>query len=111
MSEGQSVTVSAELDGAAQITLANGKKTTIPKEPGQTGIREARIAPDGTVGWLAEYRVEGVGDPIAGTLIIWRAGNDPVPFLRKPLPPLLRTAGVLSMGCYRNGQELSRTTE
>jgi hypothetical protein len=71
----QAVTVSAGQDGAAQIRLANGKTTMIPKEPGQTGIREARTASDGTVGWLAEYRVEAVADPIAGTLIIWRAGK------------------------------------
>jgi hypothetical protein len=75
MSQGQAVTVSAGQDGAAQITLANEKKITIPKEPRQTGIREASIAPDGTVGWLAEYRVEAVSDPIAGTLILWRAGK------------------------------------
>jgi hypothetical protein len=75
MPEGQPVTVSAGQDGAMQITLANGKQVTIPKEPGQTGIREARIAPDGTVGWLAEYSVEAVSYPIAGTLIIWRAGK------------------------------------
>jgi hypothetical protein len=71
----QSVAVSASPEGAAQITLADGKKATVPKEPGQTGIREIRIAPDGTVGWLAEYRVESVGDPVAGTLILWRAGK------------------------------------
>jgi hypothetical protein len=75
MSQDQAVTVSARPDGAAQITLADGKKATIPKEPGQTGISEIRVAPDGTVGWLAEYRVEAVGDPIAGTLIVWRAGK------------------------------------
>ena len=68
-------TVAAGPDGTAQITLADGKRITIPKEPGQTGIREIRIAPDETVGWLAEYRVEAVRDPVAGTLVLWRAGK------------------------------------
>lgn len=75
ISQGQVMTVSAGQDGAAQITSASGKKTTIRKERGQVGISDAQIAPDGTVGWLAEYSVEGVGYPVAGTLIIWRAGK------------------------------------
>jgi hypothetical protein len=75
MSQSPAVTVSTRPDGAAQITLANGKKATISKEPGQTGIREIRIASDGTVGWLVEYRLDAVSDPIAGTLIVWRAGK------------------------------------
>jgi hypothetical protein len=59
----------------ARITLANGKQITIRKEPGQTGIREPRTAPDGTAGWLAEYQVENVPDPVAGTLVVWRGGK------------------------------------
>jgi hypothetical protein len=74
-SQVQAVAVSAGQDGAAQITSANGKKTTIRKEPGQIGVSQAQIAPDGTVGWLAEFRVEGVSYPVAGALIIWRAGK------------------------------------
>ena len=76
MSQDQAVAVSAGQDGTAQITLANGEKIAIPKEPGQVGISESHIGPDGTVGWLAEYKVEGVSYPIAGTLIIWRAGKN-----------------------------------
>ena len=53
-SQNPAVTASAGLNGAAQITLANGKRATISKEPGQTGIGEIRIASDGTVGWLVE---------------------------------------------------------
>jgi len=75
MSQSQAVAVSAAQDGIAEITLADGKKTTVRKEPGQVGIGEAHIAPDGTVGWLAEYSVEGVSYPIDGTLILWRAGK------------------------------------
>ena len=67
--------VSAGPGGAAQITFASGRKTTVRKEPGQTGISEARIAPDGSVGWLAEFSVEGVSYPVAGTLVLWRAGK------------------------------------
>jgi hypothetical protein len=75
MSQGQAVTVSAESDGTVQIRLANGEKTKIQKEPGQVGVGEPMKAPDGTVGWLAEYKVDGVSYPIALTLIIWRAGK------------------------------------
>jgi hypothetical protein len=75
MSQGQAVAVSAGKDGAADITLADGKKITVQKEPDQVGISEAQIAPDGTVGWLAEISVEGVSYPIDGTLILWRAGK------------------------------------
>src|SRR6185369_6226036 len=75
LSKDRAVSVSAGRDGAAEITFAHGGKTTIRKEPGQVGIRESRIAPDGTVGWLAEYRVENVSYPIAGTLLLWRAGK------------------------------------
>src|SRR5580700_3405313 len=75
MSQGQPVAVSAGADGAAQIALANGKKTTVRKELGQVGISEAQIAPDGTAGWLVEYSLDGVSYPIAGTLIVWRAGK------------------------------------
>jgi hypothetical protein len=75
MAQGQAVAVAAGQDGGAEITLANGKKTTIRKEPGQVGINEAQVAPDGTAGWLAEYTVEGVSYPIDGTLVVWRAGR------------------------------------
>jgi hypothetical protein len=75
MSQGQVVAVSAGADGATQIALANGKKTTVRKERGQVGISEAHIAPDGTVGWLVEYGVDGVSYPVSGTLIVWRAGK------------------------------------
>jgi hypothetical protein len=75
MSQVQAVAVSAAADGAALIALANGKKTTVRKERGQTGISEARIAPDGTVGWLVEYSVDGVSYTDSGTLIVWRAGK------------------------------------
>lgn len=75
LSQCQTVAVAAGQDGAAQITLAEGKKTRIQKERGQVGISSAHTASDGTVGWLAEYSVEGVSYPIAGTLIIWRSGK------------------------------------
>ena len=75
MAQNQLVSVSQRQDGAAEITLAGGKKISIPKEPGQVSIRESQIASDGTLGWLAEYQLEGVSSPVAGTLIIWRAGK------------------------------------
>jgi hypothetical protein len=75
MSQGQAVAVSAGPDGAALIALANGRKVAIRKERSQAGIGEPQIAPDGTVGWLAEYTVDSVSYPIAGTLIVWRAGK------------------------------------
>jgi len=69
------ISVSATPDGAALVTLANGEKTTVPKEPDQAGIDEPRVAPDGTAGWLVQYNVEGVSYPIAGKLVIWRGGK------------------------------------
>jgi hypothetical protein len=75
MSQGQPIAVNAGPGGAAEIVLANGKKTTVRKEHGQVGISEAHIAPDGAVGWLIEYSVDGVSYPVAGTLIVWRAGK------------------------------------
>src|SRR5579859_5980861 len=75
MSEDQAAAVSSGRDGTVQITLADGEKITIQKEPGQVGVSEPRKASDGTVGWLAEYKVEGVSYPIAAKLIIWRAGK------------------------------------
>ena len=74
-SRAQAVAVSAAQDGAAQITLANGEKISIQKEAGQIGISASQIAPDGTVGWLVEYKDESVSYPIVETLITWRAGK------------------------------------
>jgi hypothetical protein len=71
----QAVAVSAAPDGSARITLTNGEKRTTQKEPGQVGVGESHIAPDGTVGWLVEYQVESVSYLFAGTLILWRAGK------------------------------------
>lgn len=75
MSQDHAVAVSAGRDGTAQITLANGEKMTIQKGPGQVGISDSHIGPDGTVGWLVEYKAEGVSYPIAEKLIMWRAGK------------------------------------
>jgi len=70
-----SQTAVSEKDGSAEITLTNGTKTTVLKERGQVGIGAAQIAPDGTVGWLVLYSIEGVSYPVAGTLITWRDGR------------------------------------
>lgn len=69
------VAVSVGPNGVAQLALGDGRQITIPKERGQVGISEARIASDGTVGWLADFRVESVSYPISEALIIWRAGR------------------------------------
>src|SRR5260221_3741457 len=66
MSQDRAVAVSAGRDGSAQITFANGERITIQKEPGQVGISESHIGPDGTLGWLAEYKVDGVSYPNTG---------------------------------------------
>lgn len=71
----QVVAVSAGPEGTAQLTLRDGSTITISKERGQVGISDARIAPDGTVGWLADFHVETVSYPVAGTLIVWRTGK------------------------------------
>src|SRR5271155_904720 len=75
MFQGRDVVISAEPDGTAQITLANGEKTKIQKESGQVRISDPKKASNGTVGWLADYNVDGVSYPIPLTLIIWRAGK------------------------------------
>jgi len=69
------VAVSANENGAAQITFSDGSKTAVPKDPGQVSITDALIAPDGSVGWLAEFSVDGVGYPVAQELILWQAGK------------------------------------
>jgi hypothetical protein len=65
--------VSVAENGAAQITFSDGNKTVIPRERGQVSITDALIAPDGSVGWLAEFSVDGIGYPAAQELILWRA--------------------------------------
>ena len=50
MSQDQAVAVSAGQDGTAQITLANGEKITIPKEPGQ--VASASLISDRTEPWV-----------------------------------------------------------
>jgi hypothetical protein len=75
LAQDQVVGVSAGADGSAQLALGGGHSLTIPKERGQVGISDAQIASDGTVGWLADFSVEGVSYPIAGTLVIWRGGK------------------------------------
>jgi len=74
-SQDQPVHLSVGPGGAAQITLADGKKMTIAKERAQVGISEPQTAPDGrTVGWLVEYD-DGVGYPVPGMLLVWRASK------------------------------------
>ena len=73
MCQGLPVKVVSGPDGAAVIMHANGERTTIPKEPGQIGIRDAHTASGRVAGWLAESKVEGVS--YAGTLIVWRPGK------------------------------------
>jgi hypothetical protein len=75
LAQGRAVAVSAGPDGAAQITLGDGRRIRIPRERGQVGIGDAQIASSGTAGWLAEFSVEGVSYPIARMLVIWRAGK------------------------------------
>jgi hypothetical protein len=66
--------VSAGSDGSAQITLGSGERTTIRKELGQVGISEIQTAPDGqAAGWLVEYSVDGLSDPVPGMLVVWHA--------------------------------------
>lgn len=61
--------------GVAEITLPDGRRFVAPREKFQVGISEAQAAADGTAGWFVEYKVDGVGYPISGTLILWRAGK------------------------------------
>lgn len=67
--------VSSTKDGAARITFSDGSKRAIPKEPGQVSITDARIGADGTIGWLVEFSEDSVSYPVAGKLILWKAGK------------------------------------
>ena len=70
------LSVTPDSSGAAMITFAHRKVTHVPKERGQSGIREAMMAADGrSAGWLVDYRVVGVSDGIAQTLVVWRDGK------------------------------------
>jgi hypothetical protein len=70
------VSVTPDSFGAALITLAHRKVTHVPKELGQTGIRDALMASDGrSAGWLVDFPVEGVSDGVPETLVIWRDGK------------------------------------
>ena len=51
LSQDQIAAVSEGPGGVVQIMFAGGRKTTVPKERGQTGISDALIAPDGTVSY------------------------------------------------------------
>jgi hypothetical protein len=71
----QAVHLTVGPDGTAQIALAGGKKMTVPKERAQVGISEPQTAPDGrTMGWLVDYD-DGVGYPVPGMLVVWRASK------------------------------------
>jgi len=68
--------VSANADGAAEITTSAGLTRAIAKEPGQVGIRSPQVAADGaTAGWLVDFADPDSASPYAGTLVIWRAGR------------------------------------
>lgn len=67
--------VSSAEDGAARIAFSDGSRTAISKERGQVSITDARIAENGTIGWLAEFREDSVSYPVAEELVPWRAGK------------------------------------
>ena len=69
------MTVEETPEGAARITLRDGRKIIVPKEYGQAGIDDGAVAADGTAGWLVTYSVDGVSYPIAGKLVVWRDGK------------------------------------
>jgi len=70
------VSVTPDSVGAAMITFAHRRVTHVSKERGQIGISDALMASDGrSAGWLVDYRVEGVSDGVAETLVIWRDGK------------------------------------
>jgi hypothetical protein len=102
LSWGRAVSVSSGPDGTAQITLGGGRILTIPKERGQVGISDAQIASDGAVGWLADYSVDGVSYPIAGTLVVWRAG--------KPIRRFRTDQTFYSWAFYAQGKQVAYHT-
>jgi hypothetical protein len=73
---------SVSLDSAGQlsITLGSGSVVTPPKLQDQLSFRQPLVSGDHrTVGWLANYAdsagPQGTNDPIAGRLVLYRAGH------------------------------------
>jgi len=68
--------VYADRKNQVHVVSTNGKDTLVAPEPGQIGTDSAQTAEDRkTVGWLVQYKDPDGGAPLAGTLVIWRAGK------------------------------------
>ncbi len=93
------IAVSATENGAAQITFSDGGKTAIPKEPGQVGIADGRIAANGTAGWLVQFSADGVSYPVAEMLVLWRAG--------KPVSRFSNGQSFYSWTFYAQGKQVA----
>jgi hypothetical protein len=67
----------ADKNRDVHIVLNNGKETLVPHQQDQTGIDDAKIAPDRrTAGWLGLYPVpDNTSGQFDGSLVIWRDGK------------------------------------
>jgi hypothetical protein len=68
--------VYADRKNQAHIVYTSGKDVVIAAERGQIGIASIQTAGDGQIaGWLVLYADPDGGSPVAGTLVLWRAGK------------------------------------
>ncbi len=67
--------VSVDSAGQLHIVLNNGREVLPPKAEGQVAFGKPTISPDRrTVGWLVLYAYSQ-GEPIAGSLVLYRGGR------------------------------------
>ena len=68
--------VYADRKNQAHVVYTNGKDAVVAAERGQIGIDSIQTAGDGqTAGWLVLYADPDGGSPVAGSLVLWRAGK------------------------------------
>ena len=68
--------VYADRKNHAHVVYANGKNAVVAAERGQIGIDSIQTAENGrTAGWLVLYTDPDGGSPVAGSLVLWRAGK------------------------------------
>lgn len=68
--------VYADRKNQAHVVYTNGKNAVVAAEHGQIAIDSIQKAGDGqTAGWLVLYADPDGGSPVAGSLVLWRAGK------------------------------------
>ena len=57
------------------IVYASGRDVVVDGQPGQASVDSIQTATGRTAGWLALYDNPDGSSPVAGTLVLWRAGK------------------------------------